>query len=110
MKQVKDARRAMSVNQAAKYTGYSRATVEYWLSDCGLPYEEPPTRGSKNRFRRIRRSDLDEFLDRHYKMQSKRRRGRSIPERRVSLLPREDVDIDTRSDYTNASGGRAASS
>ena len=59
--------RVLSVNSAARYTGYSRAVVEYWLNDGLLPFEEVPTPGTKNRCRRIRRADLDQFLEMYLK-------------------------------------------
>ncbi|OGG03015.1 MAG: hypothetical protein A3F83_05500 [Candidatus Glassbacteria bacterium RIFCSPLOWO2_12_FULL_58_11] len=62
--------RVLSVNSAARYTGYSRAVVEYWLNDGLLPFEEVPTPGTKNRCRRIRRADLDQFLEVHLKRNS----------------------------------------
>ena len=60
-------RKIFSLNSAAKYSGYSRAVVEYWLDSGLLPFEEVPTPGQKNRCRRIRKADLDAFLEGHLK-------------------------------------------
>ncbi|MCE5270383.1 helix-turn-helix domain-containing protein [bacterium] len=60
-------RKIFSLNAAAEYSGYSRAVVEYWLDSGLLPFEEVPTPGQKNRCRRIRKADLDAFLEGHLK-------------------------------------------
>jgi len=59
--------RVLSVNAAAQYCGYSRAVVQYWIDSGQLDYEEVPTLGQKNRCRRIRKADLDDFLEMHRK-------------------------------------------
>lgn len=58
-------RKILSINGAAQYSGYSRAVVEYWLNSGLVPFEEVPTPGQKNRCRRIRKTDLDTFLEDH---------------------------------------------
>jgi len=109
LKLAQSAIRALSINAAASYTGYSRDTILYWIDQCGLPYEEPPTKGSKNRFRRIRRADLDAFLDRYYS----NRRGIEPANRTarplLKLRPRESVALEPGRDYTSKCGSHAAS-
>jgi hypothetical protein len=56
-------RQILSISSAAKYCGYSREMLEYWMDCCGLQYEQPPTPGKKYNFRRIRTEDLDSFLE-----------------------------------------------
>ena len=58
-------KRVLSVAEAAKYAGVSRGIIEYWLAQGLLQYEELPATGKKQRFIRIRKKDLDEFLDRY---------------------------------------------
>ncbi len=57
-------KRALNISEAAEYACVSRGTIETWMARKLLPYEELPGTGSKNRFRLIRKADLDEFLDR----------------------------------------------
>jgi len=57
-------KRALTIQEAAEYVGVSRGTLDNWLAKGLLPYEELPGNGARAyRFRRIRKSDLDEFLD-----------------------------------------------
>jgi hypothetical protein len=58
-------RRAFNVSKAAEYACVSRGTMEAWLTKGLIPYEDLPSTGERNRFRRIRKSDLDAFLDKH---------------------------------------------
>ena len=45
----------------------SRGTVQNWIVSGLLPFEELPGRGDgSHRFRLIRKSDLDVFLDKNY--------------------------------------------
>ena len=61
-------KRAFSVSEAAEYAYIGRSTLEGWITKGLLPYEELPGRGdNKYRFLRIRKKDLDAFLDNHYK-------------------------------------------
>jgi excisionase family DNA binding protein len=60
-------KRAFTIREAAEYACVSRGTVDNWLSKGILPFEELPSRGKGNYcFRRIRKSDLDEFLNKFY--------------------------------------------
>ena len=60
-------KRAFSVKEAAEYACVSRATVDNWLVKGILPFEELPGRGNGiYSFMRIRKSDLDNFLNRFY--------------------------------------------
>ncbi len=86
---IANSKRAFSVSEAARQACVSRGIIEYWLT-CGLPFEELPGTGEKNKFRRIRRDDLDAFLESYYQ----RSRAGPQQEPRVSnrgeltLLPR----------------------
>jgi excisionase family DNA binding protein len=66
-------KRALSIAEAARYACVSRGTIENWLTKGILPCEELPSRGNgAYRFRRIRKQDLEEFLDKsYYKTESK---------------------------------------
>jgi len=67
MEELKD-KRALTIAEAAKYTCVSRGTLELWITKRLLAFEELPGQGNgRKRFRRIRKSDLDEFLEKHYK-------------------------------------------
>jgi len=56
--------RAFTVQEAAKYAGVAYSTVRNWIADGVLNYEELPSRGNGGkRFVRIRRSDMDAFLN-----------------------------------------------
>ena len=56
--------RILSINQAAKYAGVSRGIFDDWIKNGFIHYEELPGRGKGyRRFIRIRRADLDAFLD-----------------------------------------------
>ncbi len=59
-------KRALSISEAANYACVSRSTVENWLNRRLIPFEELPGRKGKYRFRRIRKSDLDRFLNDSY--------------------------------------------
>jgi len=78
-------KRALSISEAAEYACVGRSTVENWLSRGLLPYEELPGRGGKNRLRRIRRDDLDCFLDMSYRAV---RRKTHKDDGEIILLPR----------------------
>jgi len=60
-------KRAFTIKEAADYACVSRSTVENWLNKGLLPYEELPGRGNGlYHYRRIRKKDLDEFLNKFY--------------------------------------------
>lgn len=60
-------KRALSISEAAQYACVGRSTIENWLASGLVPYEELPGSGSgAYRFRRIRKADLDGFLEKHY--------------------------------------------
>ena len=60
-------KRALTISEAAEYACVSRGTMENWLIKRLLPFEEFPGRGNgTQKFRRIRLSDLNKFLDSHY--------------------------------------------
>jgi excisionase family DNA binding protein len=57
-------KRALSIREAAEYACVSRGTIDSWLVKGLLPFEELPSKGKgKYCFRRIRKTDLDVFLD-----------------------------------------------
>ncbi|MFC1556964.1 helix-turn-helix domain-containing protein [candidate division KSB1 bacterium] len=64
-------KRVLSIAEAARYTSMSRGLIEYWLDHGLLPFEELPSTGTgAHRLRRIRRRDIDEFLDNYYTVQN----------------------------------------
>ncbi len=67
MSKGKSEKRLLTIQQAADYIGVSRATLHGWLARGIMPYEELPSRGGVYHFRRIRRADLDEFLNSNYR-------------------------------------------
>lgn len=59
-----ETKRALTIQEAAEYACVSRGTVENWLANRLIPYEKLPGRGNgSQRFVRIRKTDLDEFLN-----------------------------------------------
>jgi len=57
-------KRILSITQAAHYAGVSRGIFNDWIKNGFIHYEELPGRGKGyRRFIRIRRDDLDRFLD-----------------------------------------------
>ncbi len=82
-------KRALTIQEAADYACVCRSTVENWLKRGLLPYEELPNGGGgKYHFRRIRMSDLDEFLDRNRKNQKVEKKVVRMPDGKVFLLPK----------------------
>ena len=83
-------KRAFSISEAAQYACVSRGTVEYWIAHGLLPYEKLPGTGDKQRFRRIRKKDLDGFLDGILIVEPSRTEKSSGPTatRKVFLLPK----------------------
>ena len=65
-------KRAFTVTEAADYACVSRGSLESWLARGLLKYEELPGNGAKQRFIRIRKKDLDEFLDRYVRCSGKK--------------------------------------
>lgn len=83
-------KRAFTIPEAADYSCYSRGTIEGWIARGLLPYEEPPGRGDgKHRFRRVRRTDLDAFLDAHYQQVKVHAESRQQIGNEIVLLPRK---------------------
>ena len=70
-------KRALTIMEAAEYACVSRSTIENWLTKGLLPFEEIPNLGEgKYRFRRIRKHDLDEFLDTLYSGNNRAKAGK----------------------------------
>ena len=60
-------KRALTLTEAAQYACLSRGTVQNWISQGLLPFEEFPGRGDGfKRLIRIRLEDLKAFLDLNY--------------------------------------------
>ena len=84
-------KRALTVEEAAKYACVSRAMVENWIAKRLIPYELLPGRGDgKYRFKRIRRTDLDAFLDSCYQPPEQIKPREKL--KRMELLPRGYVN------------------
>ncbi|MCP4726723.1 MAG: helix-turn-helix domain-containing protein [bacterium] len=61
-------KRALSISEAAALACVGRSTMENWLAQGLIPFEELPGQGKgRKKFRRIRKSDLDSFLDFYYR-------------------------------------------
>jgi excisionase family DNA binding protein len=82
-------KRAFTIKEAAEYACVSRATVENWLIRGILPFEELPSRGNGAYcFRRIRKNDLDAFLNNHYQQNSfSDKQNKNKEYRELILLP-----------------------
>jgi excisionase family DNA binding protein len=80
-------KRAFTVTQAAVYVGVSRATIQNWVVNNLLPFEELPGRGQgAYRFRLIRKADIDLFLNDHYKTPEKAHNTKT--REKLILLPK----------------------
>jgi len=81
--------RVLTIAEAAEYACVSRATVEIWIVNKLLPYEEFPSRGTgTQRFMRIRLDDLKNFLDQHYHKWQQSDKVKNVEE--LLLLPRNN--------------------
>ena len=58
----------LSIPEATRYSGFSRGMITNWLDAGVIPYVDlPPGRGKGvYRNRRIRRVDMDAFLEKYY--------------------------------------------
>jgi excisionase family DNA binding protein len=82
-------KRALTIAEACEYACVSRGTVESWLAKGLLSYEELPGTGSKQRFRRIRKKDLDTFLDQNIKVnKATHRKNETGEQKSIFLLPK----------------------
>lgn len=80
-------KRALTIQEAADYACVSRSTIENWMSKGILPFENLPGRGSgSNRFKRIRKTDLNNFLDQYYQQNFKPNKKKESKE--LFLIPR----------------------
>ena len=79
-------KRAFTLTEAAEYACVSRSTVENWISKGLLPFEELPGRGTGLYcFRRIRKEDLDNFLNQYYQQNNKLKKE---SKNKLILLPK----------------------
>ena len=61
-------KQALTISEAAEYACVSRGTLTDWIKSGLLPYEElPGRREGYHSFRLIRKPDMDEFLNKHYR-------------------------------------------
>lgn len=91
-------KRILTVAAAARYSGYSRGTIEFWLSTGELKCESPPSRGNgSNRFRRIRKEDLDNMLDQSYGLEKNNHQNQALNDE-MTLLPKKNRNIERRVD------------
>ena len=82
-------KRAFNISEASDYACVSRGTVEFWLAKGLLPYENLPGSGDKQRFRRIRKKDLDEFLDKNLSVNQKHEKDKKAePKDKPFLIPK----------------------
>ena len=87
-KDLSEQKRALNIAEAASYVSVSRGTLNNWLISGILPFEELPGRGDgSHRFRLIRKSDLDAFLERHYHTLREKIKPQN-PRREIVLLER----------------------
>ena len=84
-------KRALTIQEVAQYACVSRGMVENWLNWGLLPFEELPSRGKGVYcFRRIRKSDLDDFLNRYYRQYPQSEKtNKPIELKKLNLLPRD---------------------
>ena len=83
-------KRSFTIAEAAEYICVGRSTVEIWLAKGLLAYEELPSSGSgSHRFLRIRKVDLDEFNDRHYKRNIEVSDTNQITQKKLILMPKK---------------------
>ena len=73
MEEIKQ-KRALTIAEAAEYACVSEGTVRNWINSRIIPFEVLPGRGNGlHKFRLIRKSDLDKFLDKNYHQAHKNR-------------------------------------
>ena len=86
----KTEKRAFTITEAAEYACVSRGTIENWLAKGLLKYEELPGNGAKQRFIRIRKKDLDEFLDQYIKeSKASKLKSAKVEHNGIYLLPKK---------------------
>ncbi|MFC1694134.1 hypothetical protein ACFL1R_11565 [Candidatus Latescibacterota bacterium] len=80
-------KRAFTISEAAEYACVSRNMIDIWMAKGLLRFEELPGRGSGTyRFRRIRKNDIDNFLNQFYRQNSLSDKKKKSQE--LILLPR----------------------
>ena len=81
-------KRALTLLEAAAYACVSKSTIKNWISHGLLPFEELPGRGTGSYcFRRIRKDDLDNFLNRYHWQQEEKQKKKL--DNKLVLLPRK---------------------
>ena len=84
-------KRALTIAESAAYACVSEGIVRNWITSGLIPYEELPGKGNGSRkFRLIRKSDLDNFLNIHYHRTGSplRKRGTERGSGELLLTPR----------------------
>ena len=82
-------KRALTIKETADYACVSRSTVENWLANGLLSYEELPGRGKGvYHYRRIRKNDLDNFLNKFYLKYYTNQSDTKKQSKELILLPR----------------------
>ena len=82
-------KRAFTITEAAEYMCVGRSTIENWLAKGLLPYVKLPSSGSGlRRFVRIRKTDLDEFIEKYYKRNIEVSDTNQTVPNKLVLLPR----------------------
>jgi len=85
-----DEKRALTLSETAEYACVSEATVRNWINKRIIAFEELPGRGNGNyKFRLIRKTDLDIFLDTYYCEPIRLNRKKFAD--KVELIPKEKI-------------------
>ena len=78
---------SLLLSQAAEYVGVSRATIQNWIVSGLIAFESLPGRGDgTHKFRLIRKTDLDAFLDGNY--HQPKESGKPENREKLTLLPK----------------------
>ncbi len=79
----------LTVSEVARHAGVSSATVYGWINRQEIPFCELPGRSSgKYRFVRIRKSDFDEFIEKH-STKPQVSKPQTLTNNKLHLLPRK---------------------
>lgn len=86
----------LTVKQAADYIGVARQTLQAWLQRGLLPFIELPATRPRAvyRFIRLRREDLDDFLERHYRRSAiADKPAKSLSNQLIPRCGKEDIIV-----------------